>query len=96
MEANMNKRAEIVKAMDNLVRCINCEDYIDKWLILGVADGDIKSDTTLDEIVEMGYCDDVTFKSLMTVFLQCMSKAGNNGGLYCDGVVSGEKHIEWR
>lgn len=92
----MNNRAEVVKAMDTIVSCINYEDYIDSWLMGGVADGNIKSDTTLEEIQEMGYCDDPTFRDLMTLFLKLMYRAGGRGGLYCDGVVSGERHIEWR
>ena len=89
------KRAEMVKAMETITRSINCEDYIDSWLSLGVADGDIKSDTTLEEIVDMGYTDDVTFKDLMTLFLKGMNKAMQNGGLYCDGIVSAEKKVTW-
>ena len=90
------KRAEVVKAMDTIVSCINNEDFIDSWLMSGVADGDIKRDTTLEEIEEMGYCEASTFKDLMTLFLKLMYRAGGNGGLYCDGIVSGERHIEWR
>lgn len=90
-------RAEIVKAMDLIVSCINNEDFIDSWLMCGVADGDIKDETTmLKDIVDMGYCEDQTFSDLMTLFLKLMYRAGGNGGLYCDGIVSGERHIEWR
>ena len=92
--ANMNRRAEVVKAMDTLVRCINYEDYIDSWLMCGVADGDITENTTLEDIIDYGYCEDGNFKDLMTLFLKLMNRAGN-GGLFCDGVVSGEKKITW-
>ena len=88
-------RAEVVKAMETMMRTISCETYIESWLMLGVADGDIKSDTSLEEIIEMGYCDDDTFKELMTLFLKGMNKAMQNGGIYCDGIVSAEKRIVW-
>ena len=96
MKDDMELRARIVKAMDLLVCCVNCENYIESWLSVGVADGDIKKDTPLQDIIGYGYCDDDTFKDLMTLFLRTMDRASNNGGLYCDGIVSGEKHIEWR
>lgn len=96
MDRQMNRRARVVRAMDKLVVCINNEEFIDSWLMGGVADGDIQSDTTDEEIVEMGYCEDQTFADLMTLFLKLMHRAGVNGGLYCDGIVSGERHIEWR
>lgn len=90
------RRAEVVKSMETLARCINYEDLIDGWLVYGVADGDVKEGTKLDEIVEMGYCEDETFADLMTLFLKLMYKAGGNGGLYAGGVVSGTRHTEWR
>ena len=95
MEQNNNARAEVVRAMDTLIRCINNENYIDSWLSCGVADGDIRKDTTNEEIAEMGYCDDDDFKALMTLFLKSMDKASRNGGLYCNGIVSGEKKTVW-
>jgi len=90
------ERAWTVKAMEHLVRCVNCEDYMDSWFMCGVADGDIKKDTTLDEIIEMGYCEDKTYEELLTIFLKIMYRAGGDGGLYSDGIVSGQRHIEWR
>lgn len=95
MERNNDRRAEVVRAMDTLIGCINNENYIDSWLMVGVADGDIRKDTTNEEIAEMGYCDDDTFKDLMTLFLKSMDKAGRNGGLYCNGIVSAEKQVVW-
>lgn len=95
MEQNNNRRAEVVRAMDTLIRCINNEDYIDSWLMVGVADGDIRKDTTNEEIAEMGYCDDNTFKDLMTLFLKSMNRASKNGGLYCNGIVSAEQKTVW-
>lgn len=95
MEKNLLKRAEIVKAMDTMARCINNEDVFEPWLMCGVADGDIDCRTQLDEIVEMGYCEDDTFKDLMTLFLKLMNRASVDG-IYTDGIVSGTKYIEWR
>ena len=95
MEQNNNRRAEVVRAMDTIIGCINCESYIESWLSCGVADGDIRKDTTNEEIAEMGYCDDDTFKDLMTLFLKSMSRASKNGGLYCNGIVSAEQKTVW-
>ena len=61
----------------------------------GVADGDITDDTTLQDIVDYGYCEDANLKDLMTLFLKLMRRAGTNGGLYEDGIVSAEAHLEW-
>ena len=39
-------RADIVRAMDLMVYTINDENIIDSWLMVGVADGDIRKETT--------------------------------------------------
>ena len=88
------KRADVVRAMDIMVSTINDEGIIESWLMLGVADGDITSDTTNEEIESLGYTDDTTFAELMTLFLKLMSRAGNDG-LYFDKIVSGSKSITW-
>lgn len=88
------RRAEVVKAMETMVRTINDEDISESWLVVGVADGDIKKDTTLEEIVEMGYTEDGEFKDLLTLFLKLMYKAGVDG-LYCDGIVSRTRIIRY-
>lgn len=87
-------RADVVRAMDIMISCINDENYIDTWLALGVADCDIKAETTNEEIEMLGYTDDKTFKELMTLFLNLMNKASANG-LYCDNILSGHKVISW-
>lgn len=87
-------RADVVRAMETMVRTINDETIIDSWLMVGVADGDITSETTNEEIEEMGYTDDTTFMELMTLFLKLMHRAGNDG-LYFDSIVSGSKSITW-
>lgn len=91
---NEIKRAEIVRAMDKLAHCINYEGIIETWLMVGVADGDIKEETTNEEIIELGYTSDKTFSELMTLFLKLMNRA-ENGGLFCDGIISGHKVVSW-
>jgi len=88
---NKQERADVVRSMEILARCVNDEEVFMSWLMCGVADGDIDEDTTNEEIIEMGYTDDVTFKGLMTVFLRMMKNAWVSGGLYTDGVVSKSK-----
>ena len=89
----LKERAEVVRAMDTMARCINDETILDSWLMGGVADGDIYGKET-DEDLEY-YCKDKNFKELMTLFLKLMRRAGMSGGIYTDGVVSGEAHLEW-
>ena len=89
-EERMKERAKTVMAMERIVRCINCESYIDSWLMCG-------DDTTVEDVVQYydSYLEDAEFKDLMTLFLKLMRKAGTNGGLYEDGIVSAEAHLEW-
>lgn len=96
MDRNLMKRARLVKAMDIMIGAVNNEDLMEPWLMCGVADGDIQGDTTPEEIIEMGYCEDQTFQDLMTLFSKIMYRASGNGGLYCDGLVSETRYIEWR
>ena len=83
---NLKKRAEVVRAMETLARCVNDEEIFESWLMCGVADGDITSETT-DEDLEY-YCEDDNFSELMGRFLRLMTRARKSGGLYKDGVVS--------
>lgn len=94
--SNITERAQVVKAMDKMIYCINREDFMDAWFMSGVANGDnISNNTTAQEIIDMGYCDDKTFSELMTLFLKLMRKAGMSGGLFCDGIVSGHMETTW-
>ena len=88
---NANERAEVVRAMETIARCVNDEEVFISWLMCGVADGDIDEDTTNEEIIEMGYTTDDTLKDVMSVFLRMMKNAWNSGGLYTDGIVSKSK-----
>ena len=90
----MTTRADVVRAMETMVYTINDESIIDSWLSLGVADGDINSETTNEDIEMLGYTDDTTFAELLTLFLKLMNRAGNDG-LYFGGIVSGSKSITW-
>lgn len=80
------ERVAMVRAMELLARAVNNEDIFMSWLINGIADGDIKENTTDDELEY--YTEDETFAELMNTFLAIMSEAKRNGGLYVDGVVS--------
>lgn len=85
---NIHERAEVVRAMETIARCVNDEEVFEYWLMVGVADGDIDELTTDEEIDEMGYITDSTLKDLMTRFLKLMKAAWKSGGLYCDRVCS--------
>lgn len=89
------ERKSIVLAMEEIARCINDESIFDRWLMVGVADGDVPPVTddrdklpTIDDIDDGYVDDDEDFALLMKVFLDMMSSAAKSGGLYCDGVVS--------
>ena len=90
----MNKieRAKLVRAMEYICRNVNNEEVFEEWLILGVGDGDIAyGDLTIqsDEDEALWYVeDDKNFAELMETFLSVMVGAKEDGGLYCDGVVS--------
>lgn len=81
-----NKRVEMVRAMELLARAVNDEDVFMTWLISGVADGDINESTTDEELDY--YTEDENFADLMDTFLDLMSRANKNGGLYADGILS--------
>ena len=83
---NLSRRAKVVRAMETIARCVNDEEVFDRWLLCGVADGDIDDDTT-DEDLEY-YCEDKTFADLMERFLDLMTAAKKSGGLYEDKIVS--------
>ena len=83
---NKNERFEMIKAMDLIARQLNDEDIMEAWLMYGVADGDIDSDTTQEDLED--YMDDDTFAELMSAFIHVIACSGKSGGLYCDGVVS--------
>ena len=94
MDKKTKDRVDMVRAMETIARSINDEEVFMGWLMCGVADGDITSETTDEEIVEMGYTSDGEFKDLMNCFLRRMNGAYNSGGLYAGGIVSYSKDEE--
>lgn len=89
--AKKAERMKMVKAMEFIARQINDEDVFDRWLMVGVADGDIDYGD-LDEFKDYSaleyYTQDSHFADLMQRFLNIISGARESGGLYCDGIVS--------
>lgn len=84
---SLHLRARVVRAMDEVARCVNDEELlVGYWFALGVADGDITQETT-DEDLEY-YCEDETFKELMYTFQKLMEMAREDGGLYCDRITA--------
>ena len=83
---NLSRRAKVVRAMEAIARCVNDEEIFYRWLLCGIADGDIDDNTT-DEDLEY-YCEDKTFADLMERFLDLMTAAKKSGGLYEDRIVS--------
>ena len=89
---NRTERAKMIVAMEFIARQINDEDVFDRWLMCGVADGDIPYDSMDIADVDEDYLDDSTFEDVMSCFLRCMKGAYNSGGLYCDDVVCKDKN----
>lgn len=86
---NAITRKKIVLAMEMLVRGVNNEDFIDSWLMCGVADGDIPGfSIDIADVDDYYVEDDEVFAELMGTFLRVMSYAKKDGGLYVDDVVS--------
>lgn len=85
---NMENRKKLVLAMEMLCKAVNNEDYLDSWLMCGVADGDISPNSVDVSEVDDVYISDSYFGEMMGLFLRIMSRANKDGGLYFDGVVS--------
>ncbi len=83
-------RKKMVLAMEYIARCINDEDVFEPWLMFGVADGDISSESFDLEEVDDYYIEDDNFRDLMDSFLRIMVRAKKSGGLYCDDIVTEE------
>lgn len=91
---NAIERIKMVKAMELITRNLNNEEIFETWLVDGVADGDIEyGDLSIqnDDLDTLDYyTEDGNFAALMNTFLEIMSQAYQDGGLYCDRVVSKE------
>ena len=85
------ERTKMVKAMEYIARHVNDENVFMRWLMGGVADGDIAygdlQDADGSDDLEC-YIDDESFADLMSCFLRLMHSARQSGGLYCDSVTS--------
>lgn len=80
------ERLKMVSAMEFIMRNLNDEEVFYRWLFAGVADGDIPYGEMCDDEY---YIEDEHFRELMGTFLRIM-KIAYKGGLYCDGVLSGD------
>ena len=88
---NIEERKKMVLAMEFIARQINDEDVFEKWLMLGVADGDIDYGSMDLNVVDEYYTEDENFKYIMSLFLRVMVGVYNSGGLYCNGIVCKDK-----
>ena len=86
------ERAKMILAMEFIARQINDEDVFDRWLMCGVADGDIPYSSMNIADVDEDYLNDSTFEDVMSCFLRCMNGAYKSGGLYCDYIVCKDKN----
>lgn len=77
------RRAKLVIAMDEIARSLNDENILESWLMCGVADGDIDENTSIEDVIEMGYTDDDTYPDIERCFLRCMSRAYKNESGLC-------------
>ena len=93
-KASKIARKSLVLSMDRIIRSINCEIYIEQWLMSGVADGELDNNSTIDDVDDF-YIQDDEFKILMDVFSKLVDKAIRNGGFYCDGIISKQKVTKW-
>ena len=87
-----NDRAKMILAMEFVARQINDEDVFDRWLMCGVADGDIPYGSMNIDDVDEDYLNNSSFEDVMSCFLRCMKGAYNSGGLYCGDVVCKDKN----
>ena len=85
---NKEERLKMVSAMEFICRNLNDEEQLYRWLLIGVADGDIPYGEMCDDEY---YIDDNQFSELMEIFLNIM-KTAYKGGLYCDDILSGKDY----
>ena len=86
---NVKERKQTVLAMENLVRSVSNEEYIESWLMCGVPDGDLNKNSTWEDVDDY-FIEDDNFAELMQLFLKIMSRAYKDGGLYIDRISSKE------
>ena len=81
----MSEKIKMVKCMEFIMRHLNNEDHLDRWLCYGVADGDIEfGDVSIDDMDKetLGYYIAEGFKELTELFLSICKDAHKDGGLY--------------
>ena len=87
-----DSRIKMLKAMEYICRHLNDEYDMDYWLCNGVADGDIElgdlSTDNEDGILDCYIEDDEVFGDIMNTFHLVMKEAEDDGGFWCDNVLS--------
>lgn len=86
---NVKERKQLVLSMERIIRSLNDEEFLDSWLMCGVADGDLNEDSTWEDVDDYYIKDE--FTDIMNLFCRIMKNAtadGVNGCLYCDGIIS--------
>ena len=82
------ERKKMVLAMEYIARQVNDEEVFERWLIYGVADGDIPYGSFDLNDVDDYYTERENFRELMDTFLLVMRDAKVSGGLFCGSVVT--------
>lgn len=87
---NKKDRAKAILAMEFIARNVNNEDYLESWLMCGVADGDIEYGESDIKAVDEYYTDMDNFKDIVQCFRRVTARAIADGGFYVGGqVISG-------
>ena len=74
----IDRRIKMLEAMKYIASSIDDEQILERWLMLGIPDGDTNF---------ANYCSDEEFEEIIHEFLIAMSMAKKSGGLYFDGIV---------
>lgn len=82
------ERQRMVLAMEYIARQVNDEEVFERWLIMGVADGDIPYGSFDIDDVDDYYTESDNFRELMDTFLILMRDAKVSGGLFCGSIVT--------
>ncbi len=84
----LKERVKLLRAMETIARCVNDEDIFELWLAEGIPDGEIKENTTDEEIEWLAESEE-TMTDIMDTFVKLMKNAYRSGGLCLfDGEVS--------
>lgn len=69
------QRRKNVYAMEMIMRHLNDECQLDRWLMCGVADGDIDEDTNLLDSIFDWYVEEENYNELAHLFLNILGDA---------------------